>query len=461
MTYNGADISMNAVAAGDLDYYSKDASIVEVLENGILTAVQPGETTITVLAKSTGLYNSAVLKIPVKVNKAEAGLLVEQTDLELTIGEDDQEWGQIITSTQSDATMQYEALDKTVVSTGYTNGRIRAFKEGQTQIRVFQKETVYYNPAETYVNVKVNRGKSEIAGLQDRNTVNRKDRKVSFTFQKKGNNTTKVTVSDSSVAYIARSPYKLDLTDSTNYQFDVALCKAGSVTITVTNEENDQYEGSSVSFTLIVVDDDLDNEDDFNNEDVLDDGDEVTANNQNYIVLSGSERTMVYSGPVSQSATSVEIAGSVTVDDLEYRVVGIADNAFKNCKKLKSVTIPQTGITSIGTNAFYNCSSLKSITLPQTVTDIGAKAFYKNTSLKQITIPAKVCRIGTQAFYGCKKLKKVMIKTTKLTSKTVGAKAFKGIAGNATIKVPKSKEKTYKTMLKKKGITGKKQRIKK
>ena len=94
------------------------------------------------------------------------------------------------------------------------------------------------------------------------------------------------------------------------------------------------------------------------------------------------------------------------------------------------------------------------------VTQIAAKTFYKCKKLSKITIPSKVNFIGKQAFYGCKKLKSITIKTTKLTSKKIGSKAFKGINSKATIKVPKSKLKAYQKLLKSKGI-GSKARIKK
>ena len=53
------------------------------------------------------------------------------------------------------------------------------------------------------------------------------------------------------------------------------------------------------------------------------------------------------------------------------------------------------------------------------------------------------------------------IKTAKLKSKTVGKNAFAKINAKAKIKVPKSKLKSYKKLLKSKGIKGKKQKIKK
>jgi hypothetical protein len=71
-----------------------------------------------------------------------------------------------------------------------------------------------------------------------------------------------------------------------------------------------------------------------------------------------------------------------------------------------------------------------------------------------------VSKLGKNAFSGCKNLKKITIKTTKLTSKNVGGKAFSSISTNATIKVPKSKVTAYTKLLRNKGVS-KKVKIKK
>lgn len=56
----------------------------------------------------------------------------------------------------------------------------------------------------------------------------------------------------------------------------------------------------------------------------------------------------------------------------------IADDAFANCKNIKSVVIPKT-VTHIGCGAFYNCEKLQKITIPKSVETIGdyALGFYK------------------------------------------------------------------------------------
>ena len=169
--------------------------------------------------------------------------------------------------------------------------------------------------------------------------------------------------------------------------------------------------------------------------------------------------TVTYKKPNSKVSGSITIPNTVTIDGIVYKVTAIEANAFKNNKKITKVTIGKN-VTSIGKNAFSGCSKLKSLKLGAAVTTIGDKAFYKCTALTKVTIPSKVSKIGKSAFYGCKKLKNITLKTTKLTSKKVGTKAFKGTPKNAVVKVPKKSLNKYKKFLVKKGIH-KKAKIKK
>ena len=147
--------------------------------------------------------------------------------------------------------------------------------------------------------------------------------------------------------------------------------------------------------------------------------------------------TVEYVKSLRNGSSNISVPSTVEIDGISYEVTSIAANAFKNNKKLTKVKIG-ADIVSIGNNAFYQC-----------------------TSLKTVTIPAKVKNIGKQAFYGCKKLKTIKIKTKKLTSKNVGKKAFAKIHPKATAKAPSSCLISYKKLLQKKGLNGKKQKIKK
>lgn len=92
------------------------------------------------------------------------------------------------------------------------------------------------------------------------------------------------------------------------------------------------------------------------------------------------------------------------------------------------------------------------------ITAIGNNAFRGYKKLKSVATGKNVKKIGTRAFYGCKKLKKIVSKTKQLQAKKAGNKAFKGIYAKANIKVPKSKLKSYKKILRAKGV-GKRAKI--
>lgn len=77
---------------------------------------------------------------------------------------------------------------------------------------------------------------------------------------------------------------------------------------------------------------------------------------------------------------------------------------------------------------------------------------FKNGTFTDAVIGKYVESIGKNAFRGCTKLKQITIKTDKLTKKSVGENAFKGIADHATIKCPKKMLKTYKKILRGAGV---------
>ena len=144
--------------------------------------------------------------------------------------------------------------------------------------------------------------------------------------------------------------------------------------------------------------------------------------------------------------------------------------------KLKTgekITDKSTGavykVTGKNTVEYVKATSKKaSRTIPSTVklkgircqvTSIAPKAFKGDTKIKTVVIPSTVRKIGKEAFAKCKNLKKITIKTTYLSSKKVGANAFKGIHAKAIIKVPKKQKKAYQKLLKARGI-GKKVTVK-
>lgn len=167
-----------------------------------------------------------------------------------------------------------------------------------------------------------------------------------------------------------------------------------------------------------------------------------------YLVTDSSAKSVQYCGPAKSTVTTVTIPATISFNGINYNVTSIKKSAFKNCKKLKKVTIGKN-VTAIGSNAFYGCTKLTTVTFKGTVVKtIGAGAFRNCTSLKKITIPKSVASIGKNAFRNCKKLSRITIKSTKL--KKIGTKAFTNINKKAKFTVPKKKLKAYKKLLTKK-----------
>ncbi len=248
--------------------------------------------------------------------------------------------------------------------------------------------------------------------------------------------------------------------------------KVGTATVTVVGKGNYNYT-KILKFNINETD-----------EDTVKEGTTIEDGNikATVKVTSLDNKTVEYVAPKKGKQSKVVIPAAVTIDGEKYKVTSIAANAFKNnsnitsvtvgkyvktignkafykCKKLKTVKLG-TAVKVVGKEAFAQCKKLSKVTLNSKVTTINDKAFYKCTALSQITIPSKVTKIGKSAFYGCKKLKKITIKTKKLTKKTVGSEAFKGVYSKVSVKVPSSKLKSYKALLKSKGLS-KKAKIKK
>ena len=152
---------------------------------------------------------------------------------------------------------------------------------------------------------------------------------------------------------------------------------------------------------------------------------------------------VVYAGKVAYkykgtmpSNTSIELAEGT---------LGIAEDAFYNCRSLTSITIPNS-VTSIGGGAFSSCDSLTSVhisdiaawcnikfnnylsnplyyakhlymngkeitelKIPDGVTSIGKYVFSNCLSLTSVTIPNSVTSIGYEAFYNCSGLKTMVV----------------------------------------------------
>ena len=108
--------------------------------------------------------------------------------------------------------------------------------------------------------------------------------------------------------------------------------------------------------------------------------------------------------------TSSHVPHAITIPTTinDRPVVEISSQAFYNCKRITSVTIPE-GITKIGNLAFSDCTVLTTVTLPSTLASIGNAAFSGCTLLAAPTFGNNITSIGYAAFYNCKSLKNVVL----------------------------------------------------
>lgn len=139
-------------------------------------------------------------------------------------------------------------------------------------------------------------------------------------------------------------------------------------------------------------------------------GTKLTKSGVTYKVTSvkGKTPTVTYVKASKNAKGTVTIPKTVTIDGVKYRVTAIADKAFAGNKNVTKIVIPDT-IKTIGKKAFSDCSNLKVI----------------------------------------------VIKSTKLTSKNIDAKAFAGIAKDVVIQVPEKKLEAYKKLFVKKKLNKK------
>lgn len=176
---------------------------------------------------------------------------------------------------------------------------------------------------------------------------------------------------------------------------------------------------------------------------------------------------------VNKNNTAAPKVGTVfTVKGLRYRIanrnvrtstctvtcLGYNKKYLKN-KKKGSVTLSipakiaygkySCTVTAIGNKAFCGCKALKRVSTGSNVLSIGSKAFSGCKALKKVTILKKTKKIRASAFAKCSNLRTITIKTTSLTKKSIGKKAFHGIAKKAKFKLPSSKKRLYKKWVKK------------
>ncbi len=135
----------------------------------------------------------------------------------------------------------------------------------------------------------------------------------------------------------------------------------------------------------------------------------------------------------------ISIPAGIDIDGVNYKVVGIADDAF-NSTSITSITIPE-GIQYIGNRAFY-LTGIKSATLPASLEQLGEQAFagseiisatflgedtqlasgsFQQSAIESITLPSNLRSIPSLLFYDSNSLKSITLPESIIS---IGKSAF-------------------------------------
>lgn len=161
--------------------------------------------------------------------------------------------------------------------------------------------------------------------------------------------------------------------------------------------------------------------------------------------LNSENRTAEISSGYCTTVDKIVIPETVTYMDVEYTVTSIAQQAFRNCDELHSITIPKT-INYIGDGAFYGDSHIgrvnitdvgawcnitfegatsnplyyhgnlyvngvlaSDLVIPEGVTELKNYVFYQCRWMDTITLPTTLSKIELYALYNCNYLREVYI----------------------------------------------------
>lgn len=130
----------------------------------------------------------------------------------------------------------------------------------------------------------------------------------------------------------------------------------------------------------------------------------------------------------------ISCADTVTNAVIPDGTEGIADEAFSKCKKLSSVTLPDS-LTHIGAKAFDNTPVIEN--QQSEIISIGGWVIYASRSITKAVIPEGIKGIADKAFYGCRALATVKLPDS---IRYIGYEAFAHCPSLTFVAVPDNTE---------------------
>lgn len=133
---------------------------------------------------------------------------------------------------------------------------------------------------------------------------------------------------------------------------------------------------------------------------------------------------------------AISIGEKVSNHGLKFKVEGIDDRAFAECKGLRSVTIGN-GVKRIGDEAFSGCPKLEKVTFAGPVDKMGESVFKDCRALSEVQLPESLTRIEAQTFQGCTGLSQIVLPKS---LKYIGTEAFGRCSALREIAIPEAVE---------------------
>lgn len=124
-------------------------------------------------------------------------------------------------------------------------------------------------------------------------------------------------------------------------------------------------------------------------------------------------KTVIFAETISTIGSCAFMGTSLIKTTLPVNVFNIERALFKDCLKLKSVSLQYTTITSIPYQCFAGCRNLKEVLLPESITSVGVMSFAE-TKLKSIVLPINTNLLGSSAFMSCKSMTKADLSRTNI-----------------------------------------------
>ena len=422
----------------NVTWTSSDESVAKV-DNGKVTALKSGKATIT--AKCGGKTAECAVTVTVPVSS----IILDKTALSLAVGESAALTATVKPDDATDKNVAWSSSDESVASVD--NGKVTAIKSGKATISA----NCGGKTAECAVTVTVPVSSVTL----DKTTLSLAvGETATLTATVKPDDATDKTVawssSDESVASV-------DNGKVTGLKSGKAIVTANSggktaecavtVTVPVSSVTLDKTTlslavGESATLTAAVKPDNATDK-----TVVWSSSDESIAKVDNGKVTA----LKIGSAIVTATAASFSVSCNVTVihpDNIIYYTstdgnivkpfnesafgANIISNEYSNSLGMIVFDSP---VMRIGNNAFYECKTLRSMTIPDSVTSIGDNAYYSCSALENVRLSEATLSIGKKAFYACSKLDIILTKCITL----IDDKAFAwALAPNTIIEIPAS-----------------------